>query len=123
MVSDDEMVTSVPEIAEMVCVDCAARALMGRPRADRSGWDLWLGGGRCPACVEKKDAATPVPPPSNYPQVSAAGPREIFVECAGCGRTFESLEYADGHRPTIHWLTTEENKPAKIGRRSRCARG
>lgn len=98
------------KLYEMVCVDCGLRDSMDRQRADRSGWDLWLGAGRCPQCVEKKDAATPAPLPSNYPQVPSGPPREVFVQCAGCGKTFESLEYEDGHRPTIHWLTTEENK-------------
>lgn len=95
-----------PKLREIVCVRCGARAELWPPAAERSGWDLWLGGGTCPACKGPEKPPAPFP----HPQPAPAGP--TFVRCSSCGREpLLGIEITTGEfRPTFHWLTTEENK-------------
>lgn len=36
---------------DMACVDCPARTLATIAMAKANGWEVWVGGARCRACV------------------------------------------------------------------------
>lgn len=94
-------------LLELVCVDCGGTAEMNRTAANRVGWTLWQGGGRCPACCAVLAAAQPPTPP--------VARELVFVRCTECNEVFEAPnEFEDGWRPTFHWVKTRDVRPIPL---------
>lgn len=91
-------------IRKIICFHCGAKQELSVAQAKRAGWDLWSGGGCCKACRGDEPASDIVV------EMAPLSVQKVFVLCSECGGVFGAHEYADGHRPGFHWLTTDENK-------------
>ena len=103
-----------PKKLELACATCGERKSLDKYAAARAGWELWLGGGRCPGCSGRA-----APPPAAPEPLACT--EHVIVGCQGCGREMEaSNEYTDGWRPGIHW--TNDEALLQQARDSRAAR-
>lgn len=105
------------KLLSMICVECGAKADLSAAAARLRGWELWLGGGRCPVCVRDGAGAEPLPPlPPKIAEKLRSLPT-VLVRCSGCGEVFESeQEYDDGWRPGAHWISSPGQRAAARAR-------
>lgn len=88
-----------PNKVWIACVECGAKAELGKDEARRAGWVLWLGGSHCRKCARGEESVPAAP----------AFVDDVVVACSSCGiESISTLERVDGWVPGIHWTKDPE---------------
>jgi hypothetical protein len=68
----------MPVKKPMVCIDCHDRIDATIAQAKAHGWNLWVGGARCKACVERGAVVA---------EIQKSPPSPTALVCGRCGHT------------------------------------